>query len=276
MKVTKGEVIAEFIGCFILIFIGAGCVASLVLNGSEFGMWEISIIWGMGISLALYMTATISGAHINPAVTLSLALYRGFPWKKVIPYVIAQVVGAFTGAATVYFLYYQAFQAYQETTGILIGSVESQGMASIFSTFPAPYLSWFSAGIIELVITAVLIAGIFAFIDERNAFAPPKYLFPLAVGILVAILGGAFGSLTGFAMNPARDFGPKLFTSLVGWGEVALPAANWYFLVPIIFPLLGAVVGGAIYDRLIRKHLPSEHQEVVEDIELNEQKRQSV
>nr|WP_304503054.1 MIP family channel protein [Alteribacillus sp. YIM 98480] len=264
---SKGELIAEFIGSFILIFIGAGCVASLVLNGSEFGMWEISIIWGLGISLALYMTAAISGAHINPAVTLSMALYRGFPWSKVIPYVCAQVAGTFTGAAFVFGLYYPAFVSYQESTGIVIGGENSQEMAGIFSTYPAVYLNWFSAGLVEMCLTAMLIAGIFSFIDERNVFAPPKFLFPLAVGILVAILGGAFGSMTGFAMNPARDFGPKLFTALAGWGEVALPAQNWYFLVPVIAPLIGAVIGGAAYDFLIRKNLPAlEQGEKVKEI----------
>jgi glycerol uptake facilitator protein len=258
VKTPKGEVIAEFIGSFLLIFIGAGCVASLVLNGSAFGMWEISIIWGLGIALALYMTAAISGAHINPAVTLSLALYRKFPWAKFFPYVCAQLAGTFTGAAVVYLLYFQAFSSYQKSNGILIGSKESQELASIFATYPAPYLNWLSAGLIEMAITAVLIAGILSFIDERNAFAPPKFLFPLAVGLLVAILGGAFGSLTGFAMNPARDFGPRLFTFIAGWGKVALPATDFYFLIPIIAPLIGAVIGGAAYDRLISKYLSNE------------------
>lgn len=257
MKASRGELIAEFVGCFILLFIGAGCVASLVLNGSDYGMWEISIVWGMGITLALYLTAAISGAHINPAVTLAFFLFRGFSRKKVLPYMGAQIAGAFAGAATVYMLYYQGFSAYMEETGIVMGSPESQGMASIFSTYPAPYLNWFSAGLVEVLITAVLIAGIFALVDERNTFAAPKFLFPLAVGILIATLGGGFGSLTGFAMNPARDFGPRLFTAIVGWRDVALPAANWYFLVPIIAPLLGAVVGGAAYDLLIRKYLPA-------------------
>lgn len=274
MKSTKGELLAEFIGSFILIFIGAGCVASLVLNGSEFGMWEISIIWGMGIAVALYMVATISGAHINPAVTFSLALYRGFPWKKVIPYTLAQIAGTFSAAATVFYLYYPAFMSYQETSGIVIGSPESQGMAGIFSTYPAPYLTFITAGIVEVAITAFLIAAIFCFIDERNTFAPPPFLFPLAVGILVAIIGGAFGSLTGFAMNPARDFGPKLFMSFAGWGEVAF--GNGYFLVPLIAPLIGAVIGGAAYDFLVRRNLPPlEKKEAIDDL-MESKAKQSV
>lgn len=255
MKGLKGELIAEFIGSFILIFIGAGCLAALVLNGAQYGMWEISIVWGMGISLALYMTASISGGHINPAVTISLAVFRGFPWNKVIPYIIAQTAGTFTAAAVVYGLYREAFFAYESTKGIVRGSAESQALASIFSTYPAPYLNLFEAALVETVITAFLVAGIFAFIDERNAFAPSKALFPLTVGILVAIIGSSFGTLTGFAMNPARDFGPKLFTALAGWGKVALPGPNGYFLVPIIAPIIGGLIGGAAYDYLIHRFL---------------------
>lgn len=255
MKGLEGECIGEFIGSFILIFVGSGCVAALVLNGAAYGMWDISMVWGLGISIALYMTASISGAHINPAVTLSLAMYRGFPWVKVLPYIVAQTAGTFTAAAVVYGLYRDAFLSYEAAHGIVRGSAESQSLAAIFSTFPAPYLNLFSAALVEIVITAFLVAAIFSFIDENNSFAPSKALFPLAVGIVVAVIGGSFGTLTGFAMNPARDFGPKLFTALAGWGNVALPGPNGYFFIPILAPLLGAVLGGGIYDYFIRKYL---------------------
>jgi glycerol uptake facilitator protein len=102
MKSVKGELIAEFIGSFILIFIGAGCVAALVLNGAQYNIWDVSVIWGLAVSMALYITAAISGAHINPAVTLALAVYRGFPWAKVLPYATAQTAGTFTASAAVY------------------------------------------------------------------------------------------------------------------------------------------------------------------------------
>jgi glycerol uptake facilitator protein len=131
-------------------------------------------------------------------------------------------------------------------------------LASIFSTYPAPYLSNFQAACVEIAISAFLAAAIFSFIDERNSFAPTKALFPLAVGIVVAVMGGSFGTLTGFAMNPARDFGPKLFTALAGWGQVALPGPNGYFWVPIIGPIIGALLGGGLYDYFIGRYLPVE------------------
>jgi glycerol uptake facilitator protein len=264
LKELKGEIIAEFIGSFILVFLGAGSVAALILNDTNYTMWDISMIWGVAVSLALYITAAISGAHINPAVTLALALYRGFPWKKVLPYILAQIGGTFTATAFVYGLYYSGFLQYEILNNIVRGSSESQTLASIFSTYPAPYLSYLQAAFVEITITAFLIVAIFSFIDEKNSFAPPKALFPLAVGMVIAVLGGAFGSLTGFAMNPARDFGPKLFTALVGWGPIAFSGIKGYFWVPIIAPLFGGVIGGAVYNRFIGKYLHSIEAELQE------------
>ncbi|MGX9134369.1 MIP/aquaporin family protein [Rummeliibacillus sp. JY-2-4R] len=257
MKELKGELIAEFVGSFILVFFGAGCVAALVLNGAQYTMWDIGMLWGLAVSLALYLTAAISGAHINPAVTLALAVYRGFSWAKVLPYIVAQTIGTFTGAALVYGLYYNGFLHYETTNEVIRGSAKSQTLASIFSTSPASYLNHFQAACVEVAITAFLVAAIFAFIDERNSFAPTKALFPLAVGIVVAAIGGSFGVLTGFALNPARDFGPRLFTALVGWGPVAFHGLKGYFWVPLIAPMIGAVIGGGLYDYLIGKYLPA-------------------
>lgn len=258
MRRLRGELISEFLGSFILIFIGAGCVAALILNGAQYSMWEISIVWGLAVSMALYITAAISGAHINPAVTISLAVYRGFPWAKVLPYTLAQTAGTFTAAACVYGLYRNGFLQYEATKGIVRGSAESQTLASIFSTYPAPYLSHMQAAFIEMAITAFLVIAIFAFIDERNSFAPTKALFPLAVGLVVAVMGSAFGSLTGFAMNPARDFGPKLFSALAGWGPIALPGPGGYFWVPIVAPMIGALIGGGVYDYFIGRYLTAQ------------------
>ncbi|MDQ0246116.1 glycerol uptake facilitator protein [Bacillus fengqiuensis] len=271
IKELKGELIAEFIGSFILIFFGAGCVAALVLNEAQYTIWDIAIIWGLAVSLALYLTAAISGAHINPAVTLSLAVYRGFSWTKVLPYILAQTTGAFTGAAFVYGLYYNGFIHYETTKEVIRGSAESQPLASIFSTYPAPYLHYFQAALVEMAITAFLVAALFAFIDERNSFAPTKALFPLAVGMVVAALGGSFGTLTGFAMNPARDFGPKLFSALVGWGPVAFSGIKGYFWVPLIAPMIGAMIGGGLYDYLIGKYLSVENSALKETESIQEE-----
>jgi glycerol uptake facilitator protein len=253
-----GELLAEFIGAFILIFIGAGCVASLVINGQAYNIWDIGLIWGFGVTMAIYITGAVSGTHINPAVTISLAVHRGFPWKKVIPYTIAQVAGCFTGAAATLFLFGKGLQVYEASAGIVRGALSSQATAGIFTTYPQSYLTNVNALFVEIAITAFLLIAIYAIGDAKNGNAPKgKYtpFAPILVGLTIAIIGASFGSLTGFAMNPARDFGPKLFLSLAGWGSVALPAPNNYFWVPIVGPIIGAILGGYIYDLGVSKFI---------------------
>lgn len=251
-----GECVAEFIGTALLIFFGAGVVAALVLTGASFGQWEISIVWGLGVALAIYITGGVSGAHINPSVTIALAVFKGFEKHKVVPYIAAQLLGAFSAAALVYFLYSNLFIDFEASHGIVRGSTESLATAGIFSTYPNALLSNTQAFAVELVITAVLMMGILAIGDENNG-APKGALAAIAIGILIAVIGASFGPLTGFAMNPARDFGPKLFAFFAGWGDVALTGArdNPYFWVPILGPICGALSGAWIYLNLLSKQL---------------------
>lgn len=257
-----GECIAEFIGTGLLIFFGAGCVAALVLTGASFGQWEISIIWGLGVAIAIYCTGGVSGAHINPAVTIALTLFHGFEKHKVLPYISAQLLGAFSAAALVYGLYSNLFYEFEAAQGITRGSVESLATAGIFSTYPHQALSFFGAFAVEFVITAVLMFAILALGDDKNG-APNKAMTPLLVGILIAVIGGSLGPLTGFAMNPARDFGPKLFTFLAGWGDVALTGGKSipYFIVPILAPICGACFGGWLYPKVISPYLEAEEEQ---------------
>lgn len=251
-----GQCIAEFIGAGLLIFFGVGCVAALVLTGAEFGQWEVSIIWGIGVSIAIYCTAGVSGAHLNPAVTIALAAFHGFDKAKVIPYIIAQVLGAFCSAALVYALYSNLFADYEIANGFLRSSEAALSTAGIFSTYPHPSLSILGAFAVEFVITAVLMFGILALGDEHNG-ASRGAMNPLLIGLLIAVIGGSLGPLTGFAMNPARDFGPKLFAYLAGW-DYALTGAREipYFIVPILAPIAGACFGGWAYPKLIGAYLP--------------------
>jgi len=216
-----GKCIAEFIGTALLIFFGVGCVAALVLAGASFGQWEISIMWGMGVAIAIYCTAGVSGAHINPAVTIALALFHG-----------------------------------EIAHGFLRSSEAALSTAGIFSTYPHPSISMFGAFSVEFVITAVLMFVILALGDENNG-APRGALNPVLIGILIAVIGGSLGPLTGFAMNPARDFGPKLFAYLAGW-DFALTGAKEipYFIVPILAPIFGACFGAWIYPKVISPYLP--------------------
>ncbi|CNF37599.1 MIP/aquaporin family protein [Yersinia enterocolitica] len=253
----KGQCIAKFLGTALLIFFGVGCVAALKLAGASFGQWEISIIWGLGVAMAIYLTAAISGAHLNPAVTIALWLFACFDRRKVLPYIVAQVAGAFCAAALVFGLYYNLFIDFEQTHQIARGSVESLNLAGIFSTYPNPHISVFQAFLVETVITAILMCLILALTDDGNGI-PRGPLAPLLIGILIAVIGGSMGPLTGFALNPARDFGPKLFAYFAGWGEVAFTGGRDipYFLVPIFGPIVGALVGAFGYRALIGRHLP--------------------
>lgn len=254
-KSLKAACIGEFIGTGLIIFFGAGCVAAAQLAGATLGLWEISIIWGLAVALAVYASAGLSGAHLNPAVTIALWKFANFDGKKVLPYIVAQMFGAFCAAALVYFLYKDLFAASEAAQNIVRG--ESVGFAGVFSTYPHPNITIFQAFCVEMVITAALMALILALTDDGNG-VPRGAMAPLLIGLLIATIGGAFGPLTGFAMNPARDFAPKVFASLAGWGEIAFTGglAIPYFIVPILGPIVGALLGGFLYTRLIGKNLP--------------------
>lgn len=254
-----GQCIAEFIGTGLLIFFGVGCVSALVVAGVQMGQWEISIVWGLGVAMAIYVTGGVSGAHLNPAVTLALTTFKGFDRKKVLPYIISQILGAFSSAGLVYLLYRNLFIAFEKENGIVRGSVESLATAGIFSTYPNALLNNFQAFSVEVVITAILMLTILAVGDDKNG-APKGHMSAVLVGIVIAVIGGSFGPLTGFAMNPARDFGPKLFAYIAGWGSVAFTGGltNPYFWVPILGPICGAQAGAFIYERMISANIPGD------------------
>lgn len=253
----RGQCIAEFLGTALLIFFGTGCVAAAKVGGATLGLWEISIIWGVGVSMAVYLSAGVSGAHLSPAVTIALWLFGGFERRKVPAYILAQVAGAFCGAALVYGLYSSLFFDYEQAHNMVRGSQASLELAGVFSTYPHPSLSIGQAFLVEAVITAILLAMIMALTDDGNGL-PRGPLAPLLIGLLIAVIGGSMGPLTGFAMNPARDFGPKLMTFFAGWGEITFTGGRDipYFLVPIFGPVVGACLGAAGYKALICRHLP--------------------
>jgi glycerol uptake facilitator protein len=199
----------------------------------------------------------VSGAHINPAVTIALAAFHGFDKAKVIPYILSQLLGAFCSAALVYSLYANLFTEYEVAHDLVRSSPEALATAGIFSTYPNAALSFFGAFAVEFVITAVLMFAILALGDEHNG-ASRGAMNPLLIGILIAVIGGSLGPLTGFAMNPARDFGPKLFAYFAGW-DYALTGAKDipYFIVPILAPIAGACFGGWLYPKAIAAHLPT-------------------
>ncbi|MCQ6257860.1 MIP/aquaporin family protein [Pseudomonas sp. Q11] len=254
----SSQCLAEFLGTALLIFFGTGCVAALKVAGASFGLWEISIIWGVGVSMAIYLSAGVSGAHLNPAVSIALCIFTDFEKRKLPFYIICQVAGAFCGALLVYTLYSNLFFDFEQSRHMIRGTEASLELASVFSTYPHPALSTGQAFLVEVIITAILMGVIMSLTDDNNGL-PRGPLAPLLIGLLIAVIGSSMGPLTGFAMNPARDFGPKLMTFFTGWGEISLTGGRDipYFLVPIFAPIVGACLGAAAYRGLIARHLPS-------------------
>jgi glycerol uptake facilitator protein len=251
-KKLGAELLAEFLGTMVLVLFGDGVVAMVVLFGSgvpgevvKGGFTNIVWGWGLGVTMGIYVAGKVSGAHLNPAVTLALAVFRGFPWKKVIPYSLAQTAGAFLAAALVFCNYWPAIEKFDP--GL-------EKTAGIFATFPAfPQAPMF--GFIDQVIgTALLVGLILAIIDEFNT-PPVANLIPIMVGLAVVAIGISFGGMHGYPINPARDFGPRLFTVLAGFKNNGLTDGGHVFWVPILAPLAGGLLGAAVYDFGIRRFL---------------------
>jgi MIP family channel proteins len=247
------EAAAEFFGTFILIVFGVGVVAQTVLSKDANGSYlAINMGWALGVMLGVYAAAGVSGAHLNPAVTVALAAHRGFPWWKVPVFVAAQVVGAFAASAIVLLTYHEAMAAFDGGIRQIQGEV---GTAGIFATYPQPFLSTMGGLIDQVVGTALLMAGVLALGDRRNS-GPPPWLVPPLIGGLVLAIGVAFGFNAGYAINPARDFGPRLFTAVAGWGGGVFSAGNNWWWVPIVGPTVGALIGAVCYDVCIGRSLP--------------------
>jgi len=250
---------AEFAGTMILILFGVGVVAQVVVGGGLYdgGLGDhdsITWAWGIGVTMGVYVAGRMSGAHINPAVTLAMAVFRGFAWRKVLPYVAAQFLGAFVAAMLVRWNYDKGLTKVDPDLGI-----NSQG---VFSTLPGngnPDLGvgmW--GGFLDQIIgTAILLFVILAIVDLRNT-SPGMNLAPLIIGLLVVGIGMAWGTLAGYAINPARDFGPRVASSLTGYGGQAFKDqyGDPYFWVPIVGPLIGGLIGAFLYDLLIGRFLP--------------------
>jgi MIP family channel proteins len=251
---TSREAAAEFLGTFILIVFGSAVVAQVVLSGGSHGGYvSINVAWGLAVTMGVYVSAGVSGAHLNPAVTLALAVHRQFPWRKVLPYAAAQVAGAFVASVVTFATYREAFDRFD---GGLRQVTGPRATAGIFATYPQEFLSNVPGGLVDQVVgTALLILVIFALGDRHNS-APEPAVAPVVVGLLVVLIGMSFGFNAGYAINPARDLGPRLFTALAGWGAEVFRAGNHWWWVPIVGPCVGAVLGGAVYDLFITRHHP--------------------
>jgi glycerol uptake facilitator protein len=259
MQALPKWIIGEFVGTFLVVFFGCGSVCASVLTGAQVGLFQVAIVWGLGIATAIHLTGALSGAHLNPAVTVSMAAWSDFPKGRVGPYVVAQLAGAFVAAAVLYFVFGDALRMYEQANGVVRGASGSEASAMVFGEFfPSPGgkalteaarvrmtpLAAFGA---EVIGTAILLLVVFCVTDERNK-ARPQVLTAATIGLTVTLLISLLGPLTMACFNPARDLGPRLFSSLAGWGAVPFQVNGIGWLtVYIAAPLLGGLLGGFLY-----------------------------
>jgi glycerol uptake facilitator protein len=265
----RRAVVAECVGTYLLVLFGTGSVAAAVLTGAQVGLWQVAVVWGFGVTLAIYATAAVSGAHLNPAVSLAFALRRprAFPPTRLVPYWLGQLAGAVLAAATVAAAFWPFLVKFEADKHLVRGLPGSEQAAMVFGEyFPNPALFGTDAAAHALVSlplatlvegfgTAVLVFLIFALTDADSRAAPPAGLAPFFIGFTVAILISLFAPVTQAGWNPARDFGPRLVAFFLGWGEIAIPGPRWGFLAYIVGPLIGGPTGASVYDWLIRPGL---------------------
>lgn len=259
MKRIPKWFIGEFFGTFLLVFFGCGSVCAAVLTGAQVGVFQVAIVWGLGIATAIYLTGALSGAHLNPAVTVSMAAWSDFPRCRVAPYVATQLLGAFAAAAVLYFIFSDALVVFEKANHLVRGQPGSEASAMVFGEFfPSPgghpltveaqaRMSPLAAFGAEVIGTAILLLVIFCTTDARNA-ARPQVLTAATIGLTITLLISLLGPITMACFNPARDFAPRVFSSLAGWGTIPFQVNGIGWLtVYILAPLLGGLLGGAIY-----------------------------
>jgi glycerol uptake facilitator protein len=253
------QLMGEVLGTFILILLGDGVVANVGLAprlaGTAYNWNTITIGWAFAVIVAVFVTAGVSGAHLNPAVTLGLAFKRGFPWSKVLPYILAQMAGAFLGALGVYLVYFDGLR------GAGMPNVWSTGPGSVFGSTFWGASSAASTGAYTLLIacvaeffgTMVLMWGILASGDAKNNGLMHN-MGPFLVGGTVLAIGLSLGGPSGYSINPARDLGPRLLGALVGTKDLFV---GWYWLVPpVLIPAIAGPIGMYIYDLVVTANLP--------------------
>ncbi|HRD12390.1 MAG TPA: MIP/aquaporin family protein [Mycobacterium sp.] len=251
-----GEFFAEFFGTMILILFGVGVVAQVVTGGfptttGATGDYNsIAWGWGLGVTMAVYVAGRLSGAHLNPAVTVALAAFKGFSARKVVPYIAAQLAGAFVAALLVRWAYSDAINR--------VDPGHTKATQGIFSTSPDIGVSIPTAFLDQIIGTAILVMVIFALTSAVNN-PPLGNTAPLFIGLLVVGIGLGWGANAGYAINPARDFAPRIASWLTGYHD-AMYSTNGpelYFWLPIVAPLVGGLIGGALFVFGIERFLPA-------------------
>ena len=267
----RSALVGETVGTYILVLFGIGSVSAAVATGAQVGLWQVAAVWAFGVALAIYASANLSGAHLNPAVSLAFAIFRRgeFGFRRLPLYWAAQLTGAILAGLTTLAIFGPFIARFEADNGIVRGADGSQLSAMVFGEyFPNPAMYGTGAGAAALISplgaaavegfgTAVLAFVIFALTERRNAGLSVKPLTPLLIGFTVAALISLFAPLTQAGWNPARDFGPRLVAFFAGWGEIAIPGPRGGFWAYIIGPLIGAPLGAALHELAVRRAMNS-------------------
>jgi putative hydrolase of the HAD superfamily len=281
---TKSIIIGEVVGCFLLSVLGLGIGVSATLWGAPGSPWFADIWptawgWAMTIALGIYVTATLSGAHFNPAVTITLAVTGRHPWRLVPLYIVCQIVGWFLGAAVLMAMFGRNLFDLAASKNVVIGSPESTGLAATLTTYsPNPGIAGAAAGGYttvpflqgltgEVLGTAILLLVILSLLETRHVNAPSAWFFPLIVGATIGLLIMFIAPISQASFNPARDLGPRLMLLVMGFGSVAFPGPNsgLSLVATTIGPIIGGILGALFFDKVMRPNIPGhevEHSQV--------------
>jgi glycerol uptake facilitator protein len=260
--------LGEFIGTYLLVLVGCGAVFAAVYEGIFADLLPIMFLWAFAVAIAVYVGAAICGAHYNPSVTIAMAVWAKFPWKKVIPYIASQLAGAFFAACTLWALFSGFAAPFEAANKLVRGEFGSQlsGMV-FFCSIPNPgavgftpeayakvplYVGFLS----EFIGTAFLLIMIFVLLEQRNNFAPNLNMFPLALGVAVFAIVALTAPLSMTSLNGARDLGPRILAYFLGWGKMAFPGPRGDFWIPTVAPILGGIFGGFVYNKIIQPLYP--------------------
>jgi glycerol uptake facilitator protein len=253
IMIYKKEFIGETLGTFILVLFGCGSVATSILFDAYQGIFQIAMAWGVGVTLAIYLTRHLSCAHLNPAVSIAMVVSKRMKANKLPVYLTAQFTGAVLAGLAVYLLFRPSIESYENTYGIIRGTTASINTAKMFGEF---YQTPGSAAVVSMPLamaaeafgTFVLLLMIFALTEGCNVGRPDNAIAPLFIGLSVSSVICLIAPLTQAGLNPARDFGPRMIAWTAGWGKAAFPDANGgFFLVYILAPVLGGVIASLFF-----------------------------
>ncbi|XP_041803850.1 aquaporin-7 [Chelmon rostratus] len=245
--------LAESLSTYVMMVFGLGSVAQVVTGQGAFGQYlSINLGFGLGVAMGVHIGGKVSGAHMNAAVSLTMCLFSRLAWKMLPLYVFAQLLGSFLAAGTIYAVYYEAIFDYCGGNLTVTGP---KATAGIFATYPAPYLSLLGGFVDQVLGTAMLLLCLMALSDQKNKPAAAGSE-PVAVGLLVLLIGISLGSNSGYAINPTRDIAPRVFTAIAGWGAEVFWSGNGWWWVPLIAAPTGGVLGAGLYKALVEMHHP--------------------